>query len=429
MAIRAECPDREKGNKQMNQKMPDQELNNPWDDRAALPVVSSKHTVLAAIAVFVSALAIPLCTNEWIALGVLAILFAYVALAVRSPISVTLVLISAVLAVMLSGGSFTVGAVFLSLAVGTAACTYLMTVLRLPYLTVLLPLAAAGISFVWISDIRVSLLALVFLPAAALLAFATVKGYDRTSAICFAAAGLLLSLAAILLVLIYLQYGNLGRGAIVGYFDALRNGMIQTLASVRNELLAQMSAVVQDDATREAYDRLAMMLSDEMLDTLVSLVVNILPAMAVIVCSVIAYEAQGMLNAVYYHSGLRQVVTPASRCFTMSVVSAVIYSLTFILTLLIPTTSMASAVVQNICLILLPGFCVLGVQGIFLSLAQARGGMRVFLLLFFGSMLCCYTGGALYILAMWGAYGRVMDAIRRKLLEKMNQNGDGGENL
>jgi len=108
-------------------------------------------------------------------------------------------------------------------------------------------------------------------------------------------------------------------------------------------------------------------------------------------------------------------------------VSAVIYAVTFILTLLIPSSSMASAVVQNISLILLPGFCVLGVQGILLSLAQARGGMRVFLLLFFGSMLCCYTGGALYILAMWGAYGRVMDALRRKMLEKLNQDKNDGD--
>lgn len=409
----------------MNQ-MPEQELKNPWSDRASFPVVSKKHIVLAALACLVCALALPLCTNEWISLGVLAVLFAYVAVAVRSPISVTVVLITAVVAVML-GGSFAVGAVFLSLTVGTAVGAYLMTVLRGPYLTVLLPAAAVGISVALGVELRVALLALVFVPASLLLSFATLKGRDRTEAICYTAAGLLLSLVAILLVLIYLSYGNLGRNAIIGYFDTLRNGAIGTLASFRNELLSGMSGAVQDAATKEAYDRFAMLLSDEMIGDVVSMVINILPAMAVIVCSVIAYEAQGMLNAVYYNTGLRQVVTPASRYFTMSVVSAVIYAVTFILTLLIPSSSMASAVVQNISLILLPGFCVLGVQGILLSLARARGGMRVFLLLFFGSMLCCYTGGALYILAMWGAYGRVMDALHRKMLEKLSQDKNDGD--
>lgn len=411
----------------MNQQVPDQELKNPWSDREALPKVAPKHIVLAAIACFICALAIPLCTNEWIALGVLAVLFAYVAIAVRSPVAVTLVLVTAIVAVMLGGGSFTVGAVFLALTVGTTVCAYLMTAVRLPYLAVLLPIAASGVSFFLISDPSVCLLALAFLPAAALLALATVKGNDRTTAICYTVAGLLVSLIAVLLVLIYQAYGNVGRQAILGCVDALRNGAVQGLAAARDELLAGMSGAIQDAAVKESYDNLAMMMSDEILGEFVATVINILPAMAVIICSIVAYEAQGMLNAVYYNTGLRTVLTPASRTFTMSVVSAVIYASTFVLTLIVPSSTMASAVIQNICLILLPGFCVLGVQSIMLSLAQARGGMRVFLLLFFGSMLCCYTGGALYILAMWGAYGRVMVAIRRKMLEKLNQNGNGGE--
>ncbi len=410
----------------MNQQMQDQEMKNPWIDRESIPKVAPRHIVLAAIACFVCALCLPLCANEWIALGVLAILFAYVAIAVRSPIAVTLVLVTAVAAVIVGGGSFTVGAVFLAVAVGTATCAYLITVVRLPYLVLLLPFAAGMLAFLLGSDVLVCLLSLAFLPAAALLAIATVKGSDRTTAICYTIAGLLVSLVAVLLIPVYQEYGHVGRSAIVGYVDTLRNGALQTLVLLRNELLETMSQAVQDAATQEAYDSLAMLMSDEMLSDLVSIAFNILPAMAVVVCSIVAYEAQGMLNAVYYNTGLRQVVTPASRVFTMSVTSAVIYLLTFILSLVIPSSSMISAAVQNICLMLLPGFCVLGIQSAFVSLARAKGGMRVFLLIFFGSMLCCYTGGVLYIVAMWGAYGRIMQGLRHKMLEKLNQNRDGG---
>ena len=410
----------------MNQQMQDQEIKNPWSDRELIPKVAPRHIVLAVIACFVCALCLPLCANEWIALGVLAVLFAYVAVAVRSPIAVTLVLVTAVAAVIVSGGSFTVGAIFLSIAVGAATCAYLITVVRLPYLVLLLPFAAGMLAFLLGSDILVCLLSLAVLPAAALLSIATVKGSDRTTAICYTIAGLLVSLVAVLLILVYQEYGHVGRSAIVGYVDALRNGTLQTLVLLRNELLATMSQAVQDAATKEAYDSLAVMMSDETLSDLVSIVFNILPAMAVVLCSIVAYEAQGMLNAVYYNTGLRQVVTPASRIFTMSVTAAAIYLLTFILSLVIPSSSIISAAVQNICLMLLPGFCVLGIQSAFVSLAQAKGGMRVFLLIFFGSMLCCYTGGVLYIVAMWGAYGRIMQGLRHKMMEKLNQNRDGG---
>ena len=411
----------------MDQQMQDREIKNPWSDRGSIPKVSPRHIVLAAIACFVCALCLPLCANEWIALGVLAVLFAYVAIAVRSPIAVTLVLVTAVAAVIVGGGSFTIGAVFLSIAVGVATCAYLITVVRLPYLVLLLPFAAGAVAFLLGADVLVCLLSLAFLPAAALLAVATVKGSDRTTAICYTIAGLLLSLVAVLLILVYQEYGHVGRGAIVGYVDALRNGTLQTLVLLRNELLATMSQAVQDAATKEAYDSLAVMMSDETLSDLVSIVFNILPAMAVVLCSIVAYEAQGMLNAVYYNTGLRQVVTPSSRIFTMSVTAAVIYLLTFILSLVIPSSSIISAAVQNICLMLLPGFCVLGIQSAFVSLARAKGGMRVFLLIFFGSMLCCYTGGVLYIVAMWGAYGRIMQGLRQKMFEKLNQNRDGGD--
>ncbi len=401
-------------------------MKNPWSDQGSIPKVATRHILLAAVACFVCAQSLPLCANEWVALGVLAFLFAYVAIAVRSPLAVTLVLVTAVAAVMVGGGSFAFGAIFLSLAVGVFTCAYLITVVRLPYLVLLLPFAAGAVSYLLGCDLTVCLLSLAFLPAAALLAVATVKGCDRTSAICYTIAGMLASVIVVLLILVYQEYGHIGRSAIVGYIDTLRNGTIQALAMLRDEILAPMSQTAQDAATQEAYERFASLMNDEMLTEVVSLIFNILPAIAVVLCSIVAYEAQGMLNATYYATGLRQVITPASRIFTMSVTSALIYLLTFILTLFIPSSSMVSAVVQNICLMLLPGFCVLGVQSALLSLAQSKGGMRVFLLIFFGSMLCCYTGGALYIMAMWGAYGRLMQALRNKLLEKMNQ-GRGGD--
>jgi hypothetical protein len=68
----------------MNQQMQDQEMKNPWSDQGSIPRVATRHILLAAVACFVCAQSLPLCANEWIALGVLAFLFAYVAIAVVS---------------------------------------------------------------------------------------------------------------------------------------------------------------------------------------------------------------------------------------------------------------------------------------------------------------------------------------------------------
>ena len=81
---------------------------------------------------------------------------------------------------------------------------------------------------------------------------------------------------------------------------------------------------------------------------------------------------------------------------------------------------------QNLSIILMPGLCVIGLQSIVATIRHAKGSNRIFLLLVAAFFVCC-SGGVFYMLAFWGAYGIVMLALQRRMVERIIQNGRGGD--
>lgn len=407
----------------MNQVPHAAEEGNPFEDRTRLPVLSAPHLIATVLICLICALAIPLCSLEWVSFAVIAILIIYVALITRAPFPILLTLIPACLLCMMTS-SFITGAVFLATAVGIASCALLITVSKLRYFAVLLPVAAVGISYLFISDIAVCLLALAFLPSAILLSFATEKGRGRTSAICFAIAGLLLSLIAIFAVLLWRECGSLGRTAIIEYINRLREQIVSELVLFREELLA-VFAEDTTEAGKAFYDQVSQAFSDTFIRSTVVQVFNLLPAFIVVCCSIIAFVAQRLLNGLYGAVGFGCLLTLRARVFTVSLSAAILYTLTFVLMMFLSADSMVSAVVQNVCLILMPGLFVIGLMGFLALMANAKGGMRVFFALMLAFLLCCSSGGSLYILAMLGAYTIIAGAIQKKLLERVLRDGNG----
>lgn len=404
----------------------EQEYENVWAHKEALPHVSVKWQIAAAIVCFLCALAIPFCSSFFVSLAVMVLLSVYTAIASRSPWAVFLLLVTA-----FSASFFTlnlsVGAVVMSVIVGVAVCAFLLTTLKRAYFVCLPFLLACGITFLLRFDYRPALLPLVVLPAALLVAVATVKAKGKTSSVCFATAGLLLSVVAIVGVLIWQQYGSLGQNAIAEYFGGLRDGFIRDLLSVRDELLE----IAGQDGSEQAQllqQQISKLMSDDTVTDMIAQLFNILPALVVMLCSVLAYEAHALLNSFYRSSGLQCVLTREACVLTISPTAAVIYAVTFILVLVLPSSTVFSATVQNLCLILMPGLCLVGVRGLFTALSKARGGMRVFFIFALAFLFCCYAGGVLYILAMWGAYYTITLFIRNKMIEKMKEKGDFDQN-
>ena len=75
---------------------------------------------------------------------------------------------------------------------------------------------------------------------------------------------------------------------------------------------------------------------------------------------------------------MKKILTPNATSFTMSVVSAGLYVIAFILMMFINKSSLFLAVVQNCYLILTPGLFLVGWASIRAHFQSTRGGSRVF---------------------------------------------------
>jgi uncharacterized protein YybS (DUF2232 family) len=194
------------------------------------------------------------------------------------------------------------------------------------------------------------------------------------------------------------------------------------MISARDTLLQATAEIEMDEQMRSFYDQLAQNMSDDVIRLTVGILFNVVPALVTVLCSILAFLSQMLLNAIYRRTGLDAVLTREATTFTMSGVAAAIYVLAFMLTLFVSDSTMAGAVIRNVALILTPGFCVMGIYDLRQILSHMRGQSRLWFILFMGAMLCfCSGSSALYVLAMWGAYGVGTRLLREKMKQKMQE--------
>jgi hypothetical protein len=270
---------------------------------------------------------------------------------------------------------------------------------------------------------KIALLALGFVPAALLLAVATRLGKDRTSAICFAEVGLLMLLAAVVGYFLYTQ--SVARGiSIKEFVELLEDALLRAALEMRDERNGVFGELLGSDETmavvREQF-------SDEYVGVLIRQTLRLLPAVCCILCGVVAFEAQILLNGLYRSVGWKQVLTPRSMVLTMSTLAAIPYFVSFLLMLIPMKNTLIPLVISNLNLILLPGLCVIGFTMLMLNFARAKGGARLVWILLLGGVLCCCSGGpalsllVLSLLAMFGSNSVVLGAMQRKLMDKQNE--------
>lgn len=408
----------------MNQSAP---VSNPWHNREALPTVPREHIILAVIACLLSAIGLPFCAvYDWVPMALVGVSLVYIVVMAHVPSLTTMLLLTAVVATLLGGGILG-GAWLLALIVGTAATTFLFTVSKSTACAVMLPVVAAGVAFAVTKNMPLSMLALSFLPAGILLGVATLMGKGRTTAVCFAIGGFLAVVVAWVAFAVHQTTGELTAAGLRSFVETARGTLLNAMISVREQFVELSGAAGADEATREAYDRMLEMMSDDVLRQTVATVFNVLPGIIAVVCSILAFEAQSLLNATYRGAGLSVVLTESARQFTMSLTSAILFAVATLLMLIVPTTGMFGAVAENLSLVLLPGFFLLGSQGMLLAMAQAKGNGRGVIPLILMLLLCCCSGVSIfYVLAMWGAIGRILFSVQNKLLE--NAKNDTGGN-
>ncbi len=392
---------------------PEQAPNNPWCQPGAVPQAKKSDLIFSFFAVAFCALAFPFASVEFVTFGILVLLFVAVIRMARVPSAVAAVL---VIAAAIGTIQFSVGAAALCLMVGICSLAFLFTVLQRPYLALLPLLVSFVAAFAISGDWRSAVLTLTFLPAALFLAAATKRNEGRTERICWTVGGLLLYAACILSYLLCKNSAAMGTD-IPGYLSALRNEFSEWMFGTYELLLSTLretSAEVSSDTVQE----LTQSFNRETFDEIASLLFNLIPAGMIMICSVLAYGAQLLLNAQYRSAGMSSVVTPEATVFTMRWISALLYIVSLVITVFADQTSVFVTVAENVCLIFLPGLCVCAVTGIVQTLRRATGRGKAFLILLLAVMLCCNFFAAFYFLAFWGAYQCIMQALQRKLLKK-----------
>lgn len=393
---------------------------NPWKNRATLHKSSFGYTLGSMLVFFLCSLGLTLCTHRWGAVALIALSVLYIGWIVRRPsITIGVLLTAALLSAL--GSGMVVGAVFLAIVVGCMSGAFLLTTQRVPiFVTLLLPIAAVGGSFALTRNLELSLVALAFVPASIFLAVATCKDCMRTKTLLACMGGFLLVIAGCVVYAIWRTTGGINHAAIVQFVDAVREAIVNYFLGQREALMQLIAEQANAAPSAELYAQIEAALSPEAIRLTVEELFNTLPALLTVACALLAFFSQMMLTAAYVTVGLEKVVTPKSRVLTVSLTGAVLFIVCFVLVLLLPA-SLALAVAMNLSIMLMPIFFLCGVQS-GLAVAKSSPGAKMFIFFIVGALFCCYSGGMLYIVALYGAYSRISATIAHKL---MSRNGSG----
>ncbi len=388
---------------------------NPWKERDVSKNLSPSYTVGSAIVFFLCALGLTVCRYEMVSMALIALSAGYVIwIARRTSIMISLFVVTGLLASLSS--DLIVGAVFLALVVGTMSGAFLLTTRKLPILvTLLIPIVAVGVSYTFTHHIEISLLALLFTPASVCLAVATRKNCFRTKILLACMGGFLLAIVAIVVFAIWKTTGGLNRSCVLAFVDSVRNAVMDFMVQQRAAMLQLLAQQPANAQTAEMVAQIEATLSDEAIKGTVTAFFNAFPALVTVITALLAFFAQMLLTASYGRVGLKKVLTPRLQMMTVSLTAAIVFSICFVLSLLLPD-SLALATVTNLLIMLMPIFLLCGIQTL-LVIAQASPGARFFLLLVMGALFCCYSGGVLYLLAIFGAYSRISAAIRQTMVD------------
>ncbi len=398
-------------------------FDNPWKRIDQFPKIAWSKTVLSILAVFASSIGLAFPDHDLVGLGVLIYLFFYVAFTARAVYPILLLLCSTSFVCMAFEMHFAIGACFLSLIVGSAAFVWLMTTSRNGTIA-FLPVTAGLLVAYFCGQTDLAILAFAFLPTALLMALTTWMAKNRTTVICVSAAGLAGVIALFAFILLKRYSGEAGL-SIAEYVTALRGQLTDVLLGVRDELLLLYQQAGIEDA--ELLEEFRTYYSRDNISAMLSSAINLIPALVGVFSLIVAYSAQLFLNAMYRSAGWQEVIPIQARVLTMSLFSAILFLASSLISVLGGgTVSLFTAVVENLYLILFPGFFAVGmVAAIGFLRAMKAGGKSGFV---FGLMafICCFsTGVGLSFVPIWGAYMTVSIHLHNRALQKGRGYPDG----
>lgn len=358
-----------------------------------------------------------------------AALFVYVVIAIRNFGAVIQILLASIIATVLTFLPIC-GAVVLALILGTGTLAWLfITLPKYKWTPALLLAIAYALGFFVTSNLVVPLLSLTFLPAAALLAWAHTRDIGRTSTVVHATLGFLATVLAILCVIFWRSYGSINYDVLMRFVNELKQLFVTVGAEVGKMLwesiegqAAQAAVPVESlEKLREAY---AQVFSESNLRIMADTIMGLVPALVAVPTLIISYLADVVLLRKYYNTEWRSHMTPAACSLTISPAAGLMYFICLLIVMFVNKQSVFLMAVMNMCLILLPGLCFIGVNVLVQNAKRARGVIGVASILLVVAAVCCMGLSSLYFLALWGAYVTISAALHQNILQKLKENNE-----
>ena len=393
------------------------------------PTLDKKDLILSVCAILLCGCvlsgAIP---GIWIGLA-LAALVAYTVIAIKNIGAVIQLLIASVVATVLTFLPV-VGASVLALMLGAGTLAWLfMTLPKYKWAPVILLAVAYGLGFLVTSNPVTPLLALAFLPAALLLAWAHARDIGRTSTVLHAVFGFVITFLAVLCVILWRAYGGINYDILMRFINEIKQLFVTVGLEAGKMLWESMEATVTQatlpaesvEQLRESY---AQAFSESNLRVLADTIVGLVPALVIVPAMIMSYLSDVVLLRKYYNTEWRSLMTPAACTLTISPASGVMYFVCFIIVIFASKQSVFTMAIYNMCFILMPGLCLTGVNVILNNARRARGWMGVATILLLISAICCMGTTSFYFAAMWGAYATITAALHQKIMQKMKDENE-----
>lgn len=263
------------------------------------------------------------------------------------------------------------------------------------WLCLLIPTISFGLALFLCRDLGVAALVLLPCPAALTLAFGTRSsagkdtGLTRVGVICATSLAFGVTLLAFSAWYLYEALGTLTISALKDLLDSIRQALIEALKSYE---ITQGDTVILSLADKEAE-----------VTNAVNSMINTLPATLVVLCNVVAAFSQMIALSGLRAYGFGSSVTDRVKDFRISLVSAVIFLLSWLVALIAVGDNNASTLIgtvaENFFIVLTPGLALAGIFRFARTMAT-RMGCGFFLLM----ALACFV---LYIPAIVALYESV----------------------
>lgn len=402
----------------MDQMPFDIEVKNPWKNRESLPYPNLKKLIPIAILYVLAAMTPIFFAIEGFAIAAFCGLCAGIIYTVRRPRLVMPILLTGFIPAIMGGG-FAMATLILGIIASTAAGALLFTASKQSWRMLLLPAIAWTVVYVITREAALACMTLVTVPASVLLTVATLRGERRTSAVCYTLVGLLISVVALLAIYFTQTYGAIDRSILTLHFETQRAWVVDVIMGMRDEIASMWG---EAGGNPQLAEQVRTYMTRELVSDAVALIYNVLPALVVAACAILAYFSQSLLCGGYLTLGMKKVLTPMAVTFTMSVVSAVLFLVISFVTSFMSGYGLLYATLQNVAIILTPGLFLVGFASYSFRVRTSKGLSKFLYILLIVMVISVGTVMVFSILAIYGAISVLLAALGARMLKKMQAN-------